>query len=68
MEPIPHSAYDEMVIAARQALGRGNIKAFQLTPAALQLAEEMGIDPAVIRTDFLLQVYRETLAGRPRYL
>lgn len=66
MEPIPHSAYDQMVIAARRAMSRGNVNEFQLSPAALQLAEEMGIDPATIRTHFLLAVYRETLSGRPR--
>lgn len=50
-----------MVIAARKVLGRGSIAAFELSPAALQLAEEMGIDSAVIRTHFLLVVYNETL-------
>lgn len=66
MEPIPHSAYDEMVIAARRAMSRGNVDEFQLSPAALELAAEMGIDPATIRTHFLLGVYWETLSGRPR--
>ncbi|WP_436759279.1 hypothetical protein [Streptosporangium sp. V21-05] len=66
MEPIPHSAYDEMVVAARRAMSRGDVASFELSPAALQLATEMGIDPAVVRTHFLLLVYRETLTGRPR--
>ncbi|MGC5012464.1 hypothetical protein ACLQ2R_17000 [Streptosporangium sp. DT93] len=68
MEPIPHSAYDEMVIAARQALSRGRAQDFTLSPAALELAAEMDINPAVVRTHFLLLVYKETLAGRPRNL
>ncbi|MER5622541.1 hypothetical protein ABT061_16000 [Streptosporangium sp. NPDC002544] len=63
-ESTPHSEYDRMVIAARKVLGRGDIAAFELSPAALQLAEEMGIDPAVIRTHFLLVVYNETLRRR----
>ncbi|MFF3443691.1 hypothetical protein [Streptosporangium sp. NPDC002721] len=66
MEPIPHSEYDRMVIAARKAMSRGTVAEFQLSPAALELAAEMGIDPAVVKTHFLLLVYRETLAGRPR--
>jgi len=64
MEPIPHSEYDCMVIAARKTLGRGHLEDFQLSPVALQLAEEMGIDPAEVRTYFLLLVYKETLRRR----
>ncbi|MEU8380647.1 hypothetical protein [Streptosporangium sp. NPDC048865] len=54
-----------MVIAARKALGRGQER-FELSPVARELAEEMGIDPAEVRTHFLLLVYKETLASHPR--
>ncbi|MEU8380599.1 hypothetical protein [Streptosporangium sp. NPDC048865] len=65
-EPDSHSEYDRAIQAARKALARGDVASFELPPAALALAEEMGIDSATIRTHLLLTVYRETLAGHPR--